>query len=133
MAIIECENGHLYDNAQNESCPYCRGGIFRVDFGPDDNEIGRTVLLDSEPGTDNVPEAGDIGKTVLLEAPPAFGEQPAAEIQKPVQNASGDISISGWLVCTSGPDKGRDITVRGREELVLSGGTYVFVPFDAER
>lgn len=43
MAIQECENGHIYDNALYESCPYCVKMDKIVFFGSDD--IGKTVPL----------------------------------------------------------------------------------------
>ena len=69
MAIQECENGHIYDNALHESCPYCEK-IDRIDFG-DSYDIGRTVAAtgvnDSDIGK-TVAATGavdsDIGKTV---------------------------------------------------------------------
>ncbi len=137
MALRECENGHIYDDVLNSSCPYCNGGIYRVDFGAGSDDVGRTVLLDEDPREGAASGAGEIGKTVRLDETAAAAQAPLAQqVPQTSQAPQGhpaagqtDISISGWIVCTSGADKGKDITVRSGETFELNGGTYVFVPF----
>ncbi|MBR5421890.1 MAG: FHA domain-containing protein [Lachnospiraceae bacterium] len=43
MALQECGNGHLYDASMYPSCPYCSGGINRVEFGGGGSGVGATV------------------------------------------------------------------------------------------
>ena len=133
MALKECENGHIYDSDTHDACPYCNGGIYRVDFGsgnmetkpdfspekeglysPETDDIVKTVLLDEDENTTNT-GADDIGKTVLL-------EDEAQEF------AGDDISFASRLVCTDGPDRGREFILRAGEEIELKNGRYVFKP-----
>ena len=157
MAITECENGHLYDNAIHNACPYCNGGIYRVDFGGDSNDqIGATVLLEEEPaGFSDVGEHDpDIGKTVLLDEESAGSPRLSpggsedigrtvlldAESTESPQLTNIDkadigmallleeeVSFSGRLVCTEGPDKGKTIILEPGETVDISGGRYVYL------
>lgn len=149
MAIVECDNGHLYDNVLHNACPYCNGGIYRVDFGAAPEDIGSTVLLDDEPA--DAPELQgfsyavepddgigrtvlldeeqegyleDIGKTVLLDEEP---EQDPEDTGKTVL-LDEDVSFAGRLLCTEGPDKGRTIILEPGKNIDISGGSYVFLP-----
>lgn len=90
MAIIRCEKGHFYDNSKADSCPYCaaKGQTLEqrtVSLG-EDGEKSNTVWMETE-----VHVSGDDQKTVGLNSP-----------------VRGNDYVTGWIVCTEGPEKGRD-------------------------
>lgn len=47
MAFAECENGHIYDSALYEKCPYCINKEVRIDFSKTSENIGRTMPLEA--------------------------------------------------------------------------------------
>ena len=57
MALTECANGHLYDDSQYQTCPYCNTGTNQVVFGAG---VGKTVGVGAGPA----PAAVEIGATV---------------------------------------------------------------------
>lgn len=133
MAIVECDNGHLYDNALHNACPYCNGGIYRVDFGSGPEEIGSTVLLEEE--TAVVSDVGehdpDIGKTVLLDEDPTGPLELSAALSDEIGETvllDENVSFAGRLVCTEGPDKGNTIILEPGKDTYITGGNYVFLP-----
>lgn len=80
----QCDNGHFYDEARFDSCPYCQesAGVGKTVAA---NSIGKTVAAVPSGG---VPE-GDRGKTVGI-IKKQIGIDPAV----------------GFLVCISGPHRG---------------------------
>lgn len=102
MALIECTNGHLYDNAQFPSCPYCISSGNRIDFGG----AGKTVALSAAPAQQ------EIGATV---APASYrAAQGSSDTGKTVgvfQVKTGVEPVVGWLVCVEGPEKGQDYRI----------------------
>lgn len=108
MAIVKCSKGHFFDDTRYSQCPHC--GILA-----DDDE--KTV---SEVSLDYRSSAGDDRTVALKPVAPAGagsmaapGPGPAAveEDDKTVrfyQEEKGADLIVGWLVCVSGPERGRD-------------------------
>jgi len=106
MKMKQCPNGHFYDQAKNQACPYCRN---------------------------LAPAAGRTGgaKTVGIEqpapaaAPPPFQPQaprPQQPVSRPPASAAGHTvaileqklgmdPVVGWLVCIDGNEKGRDFRI----------------------
>lgn len=86
MALIRCQNGHLFSARKYGSiCPYCNEAVL-----PEDNSYQRAKTLD---------EAQE-------ESGPYIGE---FEVLDPV---------TGWLVCISGPSKGRDYRIRSEKNFI---------------
>ncbi len=117
MAIVECENGHLYDTDQYASCPYCQGGINRIEFGEGNSGIGRTVGLGTPGG---IPVAPEIGETV---APSGYIPQnkrrndtgkTVAVLQKNMKVEP----VVGWLICVEGEEKGKDYRITAKNNTV---------------
>lgn len=99
MALTECANGHLYDTDQYAACPYCSGGVNRVEFSPApgaDPGVGKTV---GAPAT-----APDPGKTVAV-FQKNFSREP----------------VTGWLVCIEGAEKGKDYRIAARNNSIGRG------------
>lgn len=102
MAIQECGNGHLYDTDQYASCPYCRGGGNRINFG--EGGTGTTVAAGGELGKTvaaTVTDKSDTGKTVGV-----FQKRMSFE------------PVVGWLVCVEGPEEGKDYRIYGRNNTI---------------
>ena len=117
MALTECANGHLYDTDQYESCPYCQGGVNRIEFGGGDSGVGKTVGI----GTPNgVPITPEVGATV---APSGYRSQsaPANDTGKTVailQKSMKAEPVVGWLVCIDGEDKGKDYRIEAKNNTI---------------
>lgn len=117
MALQECANGHLYDTDQYPTCPYCSGGANMINFGAA-NEVGRTVAATNAV----VPPISEVGSTV---APQAYMKKeepkPSSDIGKTVgvfQRKMNFEPVVGWLVCISGPEKGKDFRIYGKNNTV---------------
>ena len=109
MALQECGNGHIYDTDQYATCPYCAGGINRIDFGAG-SEVGKTVAGSVSPST-------EIGATV---APSGYRER-QTDIGKTVgvfQKKMSFDPVVGWLVCIEGPEKGKDYRIYGKNNTI---------------
>ena len=114
MALQECANGHLYDTDQYASCPYCQGGANVINFVGADSSVGKTVAAVSP-----VIPTSEVGATV---APQAFQKKKdESEIGKTVgvfQKKMNFEPVVGWLVCTSGPEKGKDFRIYGKNNTI---------------
>ena len=109
MALTECANGHLYDDAQYATCPYCSGSMNRVEFGnsapvqPAASEVGATVapMMYQSQAQSGFGSNANIGKTVAV-------------LQK---NMSIE-PVVGWLVCIEGKEKGRDYRIGAKNNSI---------------
>lgn len=118
MALTECANGHLYDTGQYASCPYCQGGINRVEFGAGGNSgIGRTVGIGTPGG---MPVSSEVGATV---APSGYrgsvsGSEDTGKTVAVLQKSLKVEPVVGWLVCIDGEDKGKDYRVEAKNNTI---------------
>jgi hypothetical protein len=98
MALVRCERGHYYDDAKNDSCPSCRKPGGEGDFTADDvlrEQLTVSLLSDEGRETELYGEAVSEGdKTIGIFSPEA-----------------GNWCTVGWLVCVSGPVKGKSYTL----------------------
>ena len=91
-----CPNGHYYDGNRYTECPYCKPA-----YTVPADDAGETQAVETRDlYTDNT-SGGDDGKTISMD-----------------ELDSGVDPVVGWLVCTDGPDKGRDYRLH-------SGNNYV--------
>lgn len=117
--LTGCGNGHFYNNDEHSSCPYC--GV-QVNIGGGGAEVGGTRRLNEGP-TDPVnpnPPGGDAGKTRAANAPrpnPNAGDG-KTRIHWPNQPETEIDPVVGWLVCTTGPDRGRDYRIRNGRNFI---------------
>ena len=105
MALTECANGHLYDSAQYASCPYCNGGVNRVEFASPDSGIGKTVGASS--AVNSAVNVGEIGATV---APAGYNAQ--AKASAPEEEDIGK---------TVAAEKGKDYKILGKNNTIGRG------------
>ena len=124
MAITNCPNGHYYDNAIFSECPYCRK------TGQQPDHFGNTEFARAMFGT-NPASPSHNRKTRIVNS-----EMSSMENQQNSINSSGqktqmyyDTSkysedpAAGWLVCVSGPDKGKDFCVITEKTLIGRSGS----------
>ncbi len=110
MALTECANGHLFDSDQYASCPYCQGGVNRVEFG-----TGKTVGLGAAPA---MQEQASVGETV---APGSYSPGGASDTGKTVAVLQKSLKIEpvvGWLVCIEGAEKGKDYRIEAKNNSI---------------
>ncbi|MGN1318432.1 MAG: FHA domain-containing protein [Lachnospirales bacterium] len=101
MAIVKCGHGHYYDDEKYDICPMCQEADNRK----------------------NIDE-----KTMAFYAPDkSFDDEKTIGINFKKNNCD---PVAGWLVCTEGPEKGRDFRIHagrnfiGRDfsnDIVLTG------------
>lgn len=141
MAFTECGNGHVFDNMQYQSCPYCNNGGFRIDFGANaGGGIGKTVpagnynqqfqpnqyqpnQFQANQYQANQYQQSEIGATV---APASY--QPKPEPQKQAEDTGKTVAVFqkkmnlepvvGWFVCIDGPDKGKDYSILAKNNTI---------------
>lgn len=115
MALTECANGHLYDMDQYAACPYCKGSINRVEFGPKNvSGVGRTV------GFGVSAPVSEVGATV---APIGYNRAcgPGNDTGKTVAVLQKDFirePVVAWLVCIEGVEKGRDYRITAKNNSI---------------
>ena len=113
MALIRCQQGHFYDPARHNECPYCgsmpvTGGIGATEAQP---PLGVSPMGVTRPLRETPPPL--VGPTVPLRPPagakkgPEEGRTVAVDMKK-----TGIDPVVGWLVCVKGPSRGRDYRVR---------------------
>ena len=112
-SMKQCDNGHFYDEARFESCPYCK----------ENTGIGKTMA------------AADIGKTVAaFPGNPAAAAATAFDSGKTVAVMKKKIGIDpavGFLICIEGPHRGTDFRlVSGRNFIGRAAAMDVSLPDD---
>lgn len=109
MAWVKCSNGHNYNDADNSQCPHCPIG-----------GAEKTVIHQPSPPPPPPPmQASDVtvpaAKPIVAPPPPAAvptpkGNETVAIIPGMAQKTATD-PVVGWLVCTSGNDRGSDFRI----------------------
>ncbi len=135
MAMQQCPNGHIYDDAKNSKCPWCGTG----------NSMNVTDKYESNHTPDNIyPDGGGFRPTEQRED----GMQPTGEVGSfpkttpigpvnggtmPIDDYSGGThpidpvkyaeirEIRGWLVCVEGERKGADFRICGGRNTIGRG------------
>jgi hypothetical protein len=104
-----CPSGHHYDPSKHSSCPYC--GVAAIDITATKPAGGAGRFPQTE-GEVTLPAGG---------LPP--GEQEGKERDEGVtvgyyRKVIGIDPVVGWLVCTDGPDRGRDYRLHSEKNFV---------------
>lgn len=109
MEMRKCMKGHYYDASVNSSCPFCSsvqgdGMTVPVNFSqgaaaPDDSKtlpLGYAQAVSVQPTVSQsvINDDDDDGKTVAI-----------------IHHDMGIDPVVGWLVCTSGKEKGKDYRI----------------------
>ena len=147
MAMQQCPNGHLYDDAKNMSCPYCSNGnninatVPLGDIPPhqmgDGNMFPATTPIDNLGGQGYIPPQPQVAQPdpVVQDFPQTapVGEPFAATTYKEdVVNESGIIEVRGWLVCLEGAKRGVDFKIRSEKNTIGRGNSNdIKIDFDS--
>jgi hypothetical protein len=111
MALKRCENGHYYDPGKHTTCPSC--GVQMIDV-PTRPKAGLDV---SPPNVEPAkPAAAAAAAKPSAQAGADDGKTVAIGVKK-----QGIDPVVGWLVCTAGPDRGRDFRIRSERNFVGRG------------
>ena len=118
MAIVRCDMGHFYDSGKSSSCPHCESSIGGMD---DVKTVSGSVLERMSRAAG--PEIVDFGA-------PKPGDEKTIGIYK---KEHGWDPVTGWLVCISGPERGRDYRLHtGRNFLGRAANMDISVSGDPE-
>ena len=134
MAFVECGNGHVYDTSVNATCPYCNGGMARIDFGNGgfgNGGLGKTVMAQGagQPGNGMFVSSPEIGATV---APASYNAAGGSREKDKAQDDTGKTvavfkkkmqiePVVGWFVCIEGIDKGKDYRILAKNNSIGRG------------
>lgn len=144
MAMQQCPNGHLYDDAKNSNCPYCNDGnsvnvtVPLSDSQPPmgGNMFPQTAPLDGFAGQEYITPQPQVAQPDVQNEFPAtapVGEQFAATTYKEdIVNENGIVEVRGWLVCLEGAKRGEDFKIRGEKNTIGRGnGNDIKLDFDS--
>jgi predicted nucleic acid-binding Zn-ribbon protein len=128
MSVIKCGAcGKFYNDGQYNACPSCGVGPKSVE--PQESEVTQTIIENTEINTEETslgkyaqqnpepPVPGidfDDDTTVALDNSDEDEEVTVALVSK----STGIDPICGWLVCTEGPDQGRDFRIKSERNFV---------------
>ena len=108
MANMEqCSQGHFFDSSKHTSCPWCGVGTDpdRTGSGGQDKTKNMQGAPTPPPPQPNPPQAGGSGAATRRIVPTP--DEPR-----------GFDPVVGWLVCTEGPDRGRDYRLRTAKNFI---------------
>ncbi len=111
MELKKCVQGHYYDASMHTECPTCKSAA---------NGEMKTV------GLDPVSDSPSSGETMDFKTAPVGGEtMPAApgpsddgKTMAVVTAQTGIDPVVGWLVCTSGAEKGKDYRIHSDNNFI---------------
>lgn len=115
IKMVSCPNGHYYNASIHATCPQCGGG---QPMGATES-VGNGSFIPTMPlgggySSDPGPTGGGMGGTVG----PTFGDGSIGDTGKTIIGGLDDSfsqgsqePVVGWLVCISGPMRGRDFRV----------------------
>jgi len=134
MAMQQCPNGHLFDDAKNSSCPYCStGSSVNVTVPLSDpqpamggNMFPQTAPLDGFAGQEYVVPQPQVAQAAAQQnvIPPTTPMNPEFGVTVAVdgtENEKGIIEVRGWLVCLEGEKRGEDFKIRGERTTIGRG------------
>lgn len=152
MSMIQCPNGHLYDEAKNATCPFCDGGVSPTLplYGAPKEAMDSDFPPTTFPGRGFVPPTPvAIGRDNMI--PPTLPVDPqGGKTTYPAYQEEGrqrGDAVRGWLVCLEGAQKGADFKIhaeknsigRGREndiaidfDTAVSKGVNAVISYDVK-
>ena len=134
MTEERCPNGHFYNPSKFSSCPHC--GVSGIDLGPTVPVTAPVNHRGAGPAmvAPTVPiRVGGMAPTVPIQetrtAPmggwggPGSGEQATVGYYPSHSSTQGAAHgavnpVVGWLVCTAGPDRGRDFRIKAEKNFI---------------
>lgn len=143
MAMQQCPNGHLYDDAKNKSCPYCSDNssvnltvpLSDAQTPAGGNMFPQTAPLDGFAAQDYVAPQPQVAQGVVDAFPqttPVGDQFVATTYKEDIVNENGIIEVRGWLVCLEGAKRGEDFKIRGEKNTIGRGsGNDIKLEFDS--
>lgn len=144
MAMQQCPNGHLFDDAKNSSCPYCNTvnsmnatvPLSDLHSPTGGNMFPPTEALNGFAGQEYVAPQPQVTQPVNQKDFPEttpVGEQFAKTTYKSdIVNENGIVEVRGWLVCLEGAKRGEDFKIRGEKNTIGRGiGNDIKLDFDS--
>ncbi|MCH5185435.1 MAG: FHA domain-containing protein [Oscillospiraceae bacterium] len=145
MAMQQCPNGHLYDDAKNSSCPYCSNGnsmnvtvplsdgMFRQGSG---DMFPPTAQLDSPMSEREYvaprPQVAQAPQNSFPATAPVEAQFAATTYKEDIVNEKGIVEVRGWLVCLEGEKRGIDFKIHGEKNTIGRGSENdVKIDFDS--
>ena len=117
MAIIRCYMGHFYDDGKNPACPHCESIGGMDDVKTVSGDVVERMLRTA-------------GQQVVDFGAVAAGDEKTIGIYK---KKHGWDPVTGWLVCSDGPERGRDYRLHtGRNFLGRAANMEISVAGDME-
>lgn len=116
MKLKRCERGHYYDTKHHSRCPSCGVsglGVTAVQNAPQTSAPSATTAV-----AQAIPATQVRGQTP---APSAAAPEAIGTTVAMVRKITGIDPVVAWLVCVSGPDKGRDYRIRSERNSIGRG------------
>ena len=118
--IVKCENGHWYDASTNRSCPHCKQESEKLSLKLDDiEEDDKTISfaeVDAAFGSelDEIIAKSPMDQSVVNASVPASDseEDDDKTISFGLFEFTNTEPVTGWLVCMSGDERGKDFRLR---------------------
>lgn len=144
MAMQQCPNGHLYDDAKNSTCPYCSNGSsvnVTVPLSDAQSPMGgkmfpQTAPLDGFAGQEYVAPQPQVAQADVQNGfpptAPIGGQFGPTTYKEDIVNENGIVEVRGWIVCLEGAKRGEDFKIRGEKNTIGRGsGNDIKLDFDS--
>ncbi len=120
--ITRCNNGHWYDSGVNRSCPHCKLNSEKLSIRLDDVEEDDRTISIAEVDISLGEELGAIiGNSINAPLPMNTGVQNTDD-DKTISFGFFDVAslppVTGWLVCTTGTEKGKDFRLHSGKNFI---------------
>lgn len=123
MNLVQCKNGHFYDESRYDSCPHCAGDI------PGDSNVTMplqnagnsdvTVPLTSASSSDvTSPLTASLQNAINSATGIAGADEKTVSFYK---RALGSEPVTGWLVCIEGEHFGEDFRLKSGRNFIGRG------------
>jgi hypothetical protein len=134
--MVRCQQGHFYDPGKHTACPWCATPLDLGASGEDPAGKTRSIKAIDVSQGGPVPQPGAVTPPraiptpppppapVAVPAPPAPAAAPAqaqlaaAPTRRFGATAAGADPVAGWLVCVSGPDRGKDFRIKMEKNFI---------------
>jgi len=110
--MIRCSEGHFYDPAKHNACPWCAKPLDLGDATGPDPAAGKT-----RPVQEAAPEPAVMAAGPTAGAPAAPAAAPGVT-RRVAPKELGIDPVVGWLVCVAGADKGRDYRIHAERNFI---------------
>ena len=128
MAMQQCPNGHLYDDAKSSTCPFCNsGGSLNKTIPLNEPALKAYGASPAFPSTEPLdmgfqpPQPGVAGGQVVTPTQPVDPQAGLTQYVDSIVNEQGIIDVRGWVVCLEGEKRGVDFQLYGGKNSIGRG------------